>query len=253
MAALEARTEGWIAALQLAALSMQRRDDAGDFIADFAGDDRHIVDYLVEEVLERQPEQVRDFLLRTSILDRLSGPLCDAVSADHEGGQAMLEALDRANLFVVQLDNRRHWWRYHHLFADVLRAHLAQEQPELVADLHRRASEWYADNARARASHPPRTRRARRRARRGSDRTGGARNAARLPTGRAGRVARLRCRRTSSAPGRCWAPTTRSRCWVWVSSTPRSRCCAMPSDAWTVRRTRRWSLSTKPSCGRCRA
>jgi LuxR family maltose regulon positive regulatory protein len=149
VAALEARTEGWIAALQLAALSMQRRDDPSDFIADFAGDDRHIVDYLVEEVLQQQPERVRDFLLRTSILDRLSGPLCDAlaVNADPEGGQAMLEALDRANLFVVQLDNRRHWWRYHHLFADVLRARLAEEQPELVADLHRRASEWYADNA----------------------------------------------------------------------------------------------------------
>jgi LuxR family maltose regulon positive regulatory protein len=149
VAALEARTEGWIAALQLAALSMQRRDDPRDFIAEFAGDDRHIVDYLVEEVLERQPERVRDFLLRTSILDRLSGPLCDAVTADREGGggRAMLEALDRANLFVVQLDNRRHWWRYHHLFANVLRAHLAEGQSELVAELHRRASEWFADNA----------------------------------------------------------------------------------------------------------
>jgi LuxR family maltose regulon positive regulatory protein len=147
VAALEARTEGWIAALQLAALSILRRDDPRAFIADFAGDDRYIVDYLVEEVLEQQPARVRDFLLRTSILDRLSGPLCDAVSADGEGGQAALEALDRANLFVVQLDNRRHWWRYHHLFADVLRAHLVDEQPALVADLHRRASEWYADNA----------------------------------------------------------------------------------------------------------
>jgi LuxR family maltose regulon positive regulatory protein len=147
VAALEARTEGWIAALQLAALSMQRRDDPLDFIADFAGDDRHVVDYLVEEVLQRQPERVRDFLLRTSILDRLTGPLCDAVSAEHERGRAMLEALDSANLFLVQLDNRRQWWRYHHLFADVLRAHLVEEQPEVVADLHRRASEWYADNS----------------------------------------------------------------------------------------------------------
>jgi LuxR family maltose regulon positive regulatory protein len=146
VAALEARTEGWIAALQLAALSMQRRDDPGHFIADFAGDDRHIVDYLGEEVLERQPGDIRGFLLQTAILDRLSGPLCDAVTG-LDNGKARLEALDRANLFVVQLDNRRHWWRYHHLFADVLRAHLAEEQPELVADLHRRASEWYADNA----------------------------------------------------------------------------------------------------------
>jgi LuxR family maltose regulon positive regulatory protein len=147
VAALEARAEGWIAALQLAALSMQQRDDPSEFIADFAGDDRHIVDYLVEEVLEQQPERVRDFLRRTSILDRLSGPLCDAVSADHTGGRAMLEALDRANLFIVQLDNRRHWWRYHHLFADALRAHLVDEQPDLVAELHHRASEWYANNA----------------------------------------------------------------------------------------------------------
>jgi LuxR family maltose regulon positive regulatory protein len=146
VAALDARTEGWIAAMQLAALSMQRRDDPGDFIADFAGDDRHIVDYLVEEVLQQQPERVRDFLLQTSILDRLSGSLCDAVSADHEGGRAMLEALDRANLFVVQLDNRRHGRRYHHLFADVMRAHLLEQQPELVADLHQRASEWHAEN-----------------------------------------------------------------------------------------------------------
>ena len=142
VAALEGRTEGWIAALQLAALSMQGRDDVAGFIAGFAGDDRYIVDYLVEEVLQRQPEHVRSFLLETSILDRLSGSLCDSVTGQ-DGGTAMLEALDRANLFLVPLDDRRHWYRYHHLFADVLRARLLAERPELAPELHRRACTWY--------------------------------------------------------------------------------------------------------------
>jgi LuxR family maltose regulon positive regulatory protein len=146
VAALEERTEGWIAGLQLAALSMKGRDDVAGFIVGFAGDDRHIVDYLVEEVLRHQPERIRSFLLRTSILDRLSGPLCDAVSGQ-DGGKATLEALDRGNLFVVPLDDRRRWYRYHHLFADVLRAHLVDEQPDQVSDLHRRASEWYEQHA----------------------------------------------------------------------------------------------------------
>jgi LuxR family maltose regulon positive regulatory protein len=142
---LEARTEGWIAALQLAALSMQGRDDAADFIAAFAGDDRFIVDYLVGEVLERQPEAVRRFLLLTSVLDRLQGSLCDAVTGT-TGGKAALEALDRQNLFVIPLDDRREWYRYHHLFADVLRARLLDDDPQAPAQLHRRASGWYADN-----------------------------------------------------------------------------------------------------------
>jgi LuxR family transcriptional regulator, maltose regulon positive regulatory protein len=140
--ALERRTEGWIAALQLAALSMRGRDNVAGFITGFAGDDRYIVDYLVEEVLQRQSEQVRHFLLQTSILDRLSGPLCDAVTG-RDGGKAMLEALDRGNLFLVPLDDRRQWYRYHQLFADVLQAHLLDEQPKDVSDLHRRASAWY--------------------------------------------------------------------------------------------------------------
>ncbi len=140
--ALEARTEGWIAALQLAALSMQGRSDATEFIAGFAGDDRYIVDYLVEEVLQRQPEPVRLFLLRTSILARLSGPSSDAVTGE-SGGKAMLEQLDRRNLFLVPLDDRREWYRYHHLFADVLLARLMDEESDLVPDLHRRASAWY--------------------------------------------------------------------------------------------------------------
>ena len=145
VAALEARTEGWIAALQLAALSMQGRDDVAGFIAGFAGDDRYVVDYLVEEVLQRQPDRVQAFLLQTSILGRLSGPLCDAVTGQG-GGKAMLEALDRGNLFLVPLDDRRRWYRYHHLFADVLQARLLDEQPRQVPDLHRRASAWYEQN-----------------------------------------------------------------------------------------------------------
>ena len=143
--ALEGRTEGWIAALQLAALSMQGRDDVGGFIAGFAGDDRYIVDYLVEEVLQRQSEDVRTFLLRTSVLAGLTGPLCEAVTGQ-AGGRATLETLDRGNLFVVPLDDRRQWYRYHHLFGDVLRARLLDEQPEHVPHLHRRASDWYAQH-----------------------------------------------------------------------------------------------------------
>ena len=151
VAVLEARTEGWIAALQLAALSMHGRADIGGFIAGFAGDDRYIVDYLVEEVLGRQPTEVRGFLVDTSILDRLSGPLCDAVTG-RPGGKAMLEALERANLFVVPLDEHRRWYRYHHLFADVLRTHLSDERPDEVAALHRRASRWYDEEGETQAA-----------------------------------------------------------------------------------------------------
>ncbi len=142
VAVLEGRTEGWIAALQLAALSMQGRDDVAGFIAGFAGDDRYVVDYLVEEVLQRLPDRVQSFLLQTSILGRLSGPVCDAVTGQG-GGKATLEALDRGNLFLFPLDDRRRWYRYHQLFADVLHARLLDEQPGQVPDLHRRASAWY--------------------------------------------------------------------------------------------------------------
>lgn len=144
VAALEARTEGWIAALQLAALSMQGRTDPAAFIAGFTGDDRYIVDYLVEEVLQRQTGPIRQFLLRTSILARLSGPSCDAVTGE-SGGKAVLETLDRGNLFLVPLDDRREWYRYHHLFADVLLARLVEEEADMVPDLHRRASAWYEE------------------------------------------------------------------------------------------------------------
>src|SRR2546421_1683342 len=148
IAALEDRTEGWIVGLQLAALSMQGHQDVPGFIQAFAGDHRYIVDYLVEEVLQRQPESVRSFLLQTSILDRLSGPLCDAVTGQKEG-QARLLALERGNFFVVPLDDKRHWYRYHHLFAEVLSAHLMAEQPDQVSTLHRRASEWYEQHGSA--------------------------------------------------------------------------------------------------------
>ena len=124
---------------------MQGRDDVAGFIAGFAGDDRYIVDYLAEEVLQRQPMEVQDFLLHTSILDRLSGPLCDAVTGRHDG-KAMLTALERGNLFLVPLDDHRRWYRYHHLFADVLQAHLQDEQSSRVPELHRRASGWYEQN-----------------------------------------------------------------------------------------------------------
>ena len=142
VAALETRTEGWIAGLQSAALSMQGRADVEGFIRAFAGDDRYIVGYLVEEVLQRQPERIRSFLLQTSILDRLSGPLCDAVTA-RDDGKVVLEALERDNLFSVPLDDKRHWYRYHHLFADVLRAHLVEELPDRLPVLHRRAAAWF--------------------------------------------------------------------------------------------------------------
>lgn len=145
MAALEGRTEGWIAALQLAALSMQGRDDVAGFIAGFAGDDRYVVDYLVEEVVQRQSSLVQAFLLQTSILRRLNGALCDAVTGQ-VGGKVMLESLDRDNLFLVPLDDQRRWYRYHHLFADVLQARLVDERPDEIPNLHWRASEWYEHN-----------------------------------------------------------------------------------------------------------
>ena len=139
---LEERTEGWIAALQLAALSIQGRQDVSTFIDQFAGTDRYVVDYLVEEVLDHQPEPVRSFLLQSAVLDQLTGTLCDAVTGRTDGA-AVLVALERANLFLVALDDRREWYRYHHLFSDVLRARVLAEQPEQVPLLHQRASQWY--------------------------------------------------------------------------------------------------------------
>ena len=151
ISALEARTEGWIAGLQLAALalqgslSMQGQPDTTSFIRSFTGSHRFILDYLVEEVLQRQPERVSSFLLQTSILDQLCGPLCDAITGQMDGKE-MLKALEQGNLFVIPLDAQRQWYRYHHLFADVLQEHLKGTQPERVSVLHRRASEWYEKN-----------------------------------------------------------------------------------------------------------
>ena len=144
VAALAARTEGWAAGLQLAALSLRGQDDPAGFVAAFTGSHRYVLDYLAEEVLERQSEQVRAFLLETSVLERLSGPLCDAVTG-REGSQALLEEAERAGLFLIPLDEVRGWWRYHHLFAGLLRARLQAEQPgRAVTQLHRRAAAWYA-------------------------------------------------------------------------------------------------------------
>jgi LuxR family maltose regulon positive regulatory protein len=142
MAILEQRTAGWIAGLQLAALSMQGRDDLSDFIADFTGSNRLILDYLTDEVLEQRPEGTRDFLLQTSILNRLCGPLCDAVTGQNES-QTALERLEQVNLFLIPLDDKRYWYRYHHLFGEVLRARRQRAQPDLAPELHRRASLWY--------------------------------------------------------------------------------------------------------------
>jgi LuxR family maltose regulon positive regulatory protein len=140
--ALESRTEGWIAGLHLAALSMQGRADVAPFIEAFGGSHRFVLDYLVEEVLHRQPSHVQQFLLHTAVLDRLCAPLCDAILRD-TAGQETLAYLERANLFIVPLDNERRWYRYHHLFGELLRQRLHQQQPELVPDLHIRASIWY--------------------------------------------------------------------------------------------------------------
>ncbi len=140
IAALEQRTEGWIAGLQLAALSLQGRDDVEAFIKAFSGSHRYVIDYLVDEVLRQQPPDIRHFLVQTAILERLCGPLCDAV-LDAADSQAVLERLERVNLFLIPLDDRREWYRYHHLFADSLRATLDSAQQ---AALHRRAAEWFA-------------------------------------------------------------------------------------------------------------
>jgi LuxR family maltose regulon positive regulatory protein len=146
--ALEARTEGWIAGLQLAALSMQGNKDTAGFIQSFTGSHRFVMDYLLEEVLHQQPESIQAFLLRTSVLDRMCGRLCDAVLLDSSiPGQATLEYLERANLFIVPQDNERRWYRYHHLFGDLLRKRLGQSlTPGGIAELHLHASEWYETN-----------------------------------------------------------------------------------------------------------
>ncbi|MBI5966187.1 MAG: helix-turn-helix transcriptional regulator [Chloroflexi bacterium] len=145
IAALEARTEGWIAGLQLAALSIQGHHDAAIFIKSFTGSHRFVLDYLVEEVLQNQPEHIRSFLLQTSILDRFCAPLCNAVT-ERRDGKDILDVLERSNLFLIPLDDKRQWYRYHHLFADVLQAHLMEAQPNRAFTLHQRASIWFEQN-----------------------------------------------------------------------------------------------------------
>ena len=150
LAALDRRTEGWAAGLQLAGLALQGRADPAAFIGTLTGDHRYLRDYLADEVLARQPPAVQAFLLQTSLLTQLTGPLCDAVTGQ-PGGQAQLEALEHANLFLVPLDDERHWYRYHALFGEFLRARLAATGPEQVAVLHRRAAAWYAAQGQAAA------------------------------------------------------------------------------------------------------
>jgi LuxR family transcriptional regulator, maltose regulon positive regulatory protein len=158
--ALEVRTEGWIAGLQLAALSLSGRSGEEGFLSSFTGSHRHLVDYLLEEVMGRQPEGVQRFLLSTSVLERMCGPLCDDLLGETSGSAALLEQLEQANLFVVALDDHGEWYRYHHLFRDFLQARLSKTRPEQVVALHRAASRWYAahDLLREAAQHAFQTR-----------------------------------------------------------------------------------------------
>src|SRR6266545_6629023 len=144
IAALEERTEGWATGLQLAALALRGATNPAQFIQEFSGSHRYILDYLTEEVLEQQPDDVRSFLLKTSVLDQLYGPLCDVLTGRSDG-QEMLADLERANLFLVPLDEERHWYRYHHLFADLLLARLQSIDPQRVPELHRKAAAWYEE------------------------------------------------------------------------------------------------------------
>ncbi len=163
--ALVSRTEGWVAGLQMAAASMRESEDISGFIHAFSGSNRFILDYLVEQVLQQQPDVIQDFLFQTSILERMCAPLCEALvdcppstedshrfphlidsNLDHPAAQAILEYLERSNLFIVPLDDHRHWYRYHHLFTDLLGQRLLQSQPQRIAELHRRASRWFAEN-----------------------------------------------------------------------------------------------------------
>jgi LuxR family maltose regulon positive regulatory protein len=145
IAALETRTEGWITGLQLAAISMQGSKDADGFIKSFTGSHRYILDYLIEDVLEQRSEDVQNFLLLTAILDRFNGSLCNALTG-WDSGQETLEMLERSNLFIVPLDGERQWYRYHHLFADMLRQRLRKTQQAQISKLHLRASAWYEQN-----------------------------------------------------------------------------------------------------------
>ncbi len=154
IAVLDQRVEGWVAGLQLAALSMEGLADCQSFIQTFTGDDRYILDYLTQEILSRQPPEIQNFLLKTSILERMNASLCEELAGAQvllpgmaaPGAQAMLEFLDRANLFIIPLDNRRTWYRYHRLFADLLQVQLRQKDPAALVSLHRQAADWFASH-----------------------------------------------------------------------------------------------------------
>jgi LuxR family transcriptional regulator, maltose regulon positive regulatory protein len=142
---LETKTEGWIAGLQLTALSMQGREDISGFIRDLNGDNRYILDYLIEEVLKIQTDDIREFLVHTSVLEQMSAPLCNKV-LNRNDSQSILETLDKNNMFIVRLDDERHWYRYHHLFADLLRQRLLQKDQMLIFDIHNKACDWFEQN-----------------------------------------------------------------------------------------------------------
>src|SRR5262249_44933000 len=148
IALLQARTEGWVAGLQLAALSLQGRQDTHRFIASLSGSHAAIQEYLVDEVLNKQQKALQDFLLQTSVLARLNGSLCDALTVQYES-QARLRGLERANLFLLPLAGEREWYRYHPLFAEALRAQLQVRHPDLIPCLHQRAAAWYAAHGQA--------------------------------------------------------------------------------------------------------
>ena len=258
VAALEGRTEGWIAALQLAALSIQGRDDIAGFIAGFAGDDRYIVDYLVEEVLQRQPERVRGFLLQTSILGRLNGPLCDAVTG-HDGGKAMLEALDRGNLFLVSLDDRRQWYRYHQLFARRAACAPAGRAVRPGAGPAPAGVRVVRGERRSAGGHPPRAGRRGLRPSGGPGRAGRASHAPDATGGHRARLAPGAPERGRPATDPCSAFTTPARCCSAASWRASRLDCGTPSGGWTRRRRgqdrRRlgWSWWTRRNSGLCRA
>src|SRR5206468_1021176 len=142
---LLARTEGWAAGLQLAALRLRERPDRSDFIERLTGADWHIVNHLGEEVLATQPPEVREFLLVTSVLNRMCAPLCNALTGRADGAE-LIDEVNRGNLFLIPLDDERHWFRYHHLFGGLLRHELARTAPQQPSALHRQAAQWYADN-----------------------------------------------------------------------------------------------------------
>ena len=143
--ALETRTEGWIAGLQLAAIALQGQDDTSNRIKTFSGSHRLVLDYLIEEVLDRQPENIQEFLLNTCVLKRMTGPLCNALTGQ-DNGQQTLEKLEHANLFIVPLDDERCWYRYHHLFAELLQQRVIQKHPDQLLTLHLKASDWFEEN-----------------------------------------------------------------------------------------------------------